>query len=183
MLTLQFDGLYRGAPYDLHLQGSAGFLCYGWVIWRSGTVIARGHGGYIRGKDASSNVAEYLALIEGMEALIDMGAQEDFVLISGDAKSIIEQMQGEAMVSAESIKPFYRKARKLAERFTRASWQWAPRRFNQQADALTRRALRQIKANPRQYEKEFQSLNSLHKSGREADRLMPVLDLRIYQDL
>ena len=46
MLTLQFDGLFRGAPQEMKLSDDAGFMCYGWVILRGNTVIARGHGGY-----------------------------------------------------------------------------------------------------------------------------------------
>ncbi len=181
MLTLQFDGLYRGAPQDMHLDSSAGFLCYGWVILKNGAVIARGHGGYVRGRDASSNVAEYLALVEGLEALLDMGAEDEYVVICGDAKSVIEQMQGEASVSAGSIKPLNRRARKLALQFRRLYWNWTPRRFNHEADALTRRALRQLRANPSQYEDVFQALGSGRRKRGDISRLTPVLDLRRYQ--
>ena len=52
MLTLQFDGLFRCAPEELHLRDDAGFMCYGWVILRNGQVIARGHGGYASTRDA-----------------------------------------------------------------------------------------------------------------------------------
>ena len=181
MLTLQFDGLYRGVPQNLNLNTSAGFMCYGWVIVENEEVIARGHGGYLRGKDASSNVAEYLGLIEGLEALLDMGAAEELVTIRGDAKSVIDQMLGEAMVSASSIKPLHRRARKLAAQFKRAQWNWAPRRYNQEADALTRRALRQLKANPRQYEEALTELEGQCRKGRQMKRLMPVMDLRMYR--
>ncbi len=173
MLTLQFDGLFRGAPQDLHLNDDAGVMCYGWVILRDGAVIARGHGGYTRAQDASSNVAEYLALIEGLEALLDMQAEREIILICGDAKSVIEQMQGKASVTASSIKPLYRKARKLVRNFPHLVWSWTPRRNNHTADALTRRALRQIRANPEQFETAFQD-------RRNAARLRSILDLRLY---
>jgi ribonuclease HI len=174
MLTLQFDGLFRGAPQDLHLSDDAGVMCYGWVILREGAVIARGHGGYTRAQDASSNVAEYLALIEGLEALLDMQADRQYILICGDAKSVIDQMQGRASVSASSIKPLYRRASKLVGSFHRIAWSWTPRRNNHTADALTRRALRQIRANPEQFETAFQD-------RRSAARLRSILDLRMYQ--
>ena len=175
MLTLQFDGLFRGAPHEMHLSDDAGVMCYGWVILRDGVSIARGHGGYVRGQDASSNVAEYLALIEGLEALIDMQATNDFVLICGDAKSIIEQMQGIAAVSASSIKPLHRRASKLVRHFNHLYWNWTPRRDNHTADALTRRALRQIRANPEQFEE------ALIRRGRPSARLELILDLRMFQ--
>ena len=178
MLILQFDGLYRGVSNNSEKGDGAGVMCYGWVILRDHQVIARGHGGYVRGKEASSNVAEYLALIEGMEALIDMGAERQAVTITGDAKSVIDQMQGFAAVSAHSIRPLYRRARKLFAHFQRAYWCWTPRANNQEADALTRRALRQLRANP-SYE---QALASLQPSqGKPTSRLLPVLDLRLFQ--
>lgn len=181
MLTLQFDGLFRGAPQDLHLSDTAGFMCYGWVILRDNAVIARGHGGYARSHDASSNVAEYLALIEGLEALLDMRASHERIVICGDAKSIIEQMEGRAGVTAESIKPLYRKAHKLAGQFRNLYWSWAPRRFNHAADALTRRALRQIRMNPEQYEAAFQDGQGKKRRGsRHRTTLLPLLDLRMY---
>lgn len=173
MLTLQFDGLFRGAPQDLHLKDDAGVMCYGWVILRSNAVIARGHGGYARAQDASSNVAEYLALIEGLEALVDMQANQEVILICGDAKSIIEQMQGRASVTSSSIRPLYRRASRLAQHFRNIYWTWTPRRYNQAADALTRRALRQIRMNPQQYETAFDDLNKVA-------RLRSILDLRMY---
>ena len=181
MLFLQFDGLYRGAPQELKLGEGAGVMGYGGVIFRERAVIARGHGGYMRAKDASSNVAEYLALIEGLEALLDMGGENEVVVISGDAKSVIEQMQGLAAVSAASIRPLYRRARRLNAKFARAYWNWTPRRHNHEADALTRRALRQLRANPDQYEAAFKALNpENHKTGL-MNRLLPVLDLRLYK--
>lgn len=175
MLTLEFDGLFRGAPKELHLGDDAGFMCYGWVILRDGVVIARGHGGYARARGASSNVAEYLGLIEGLEALCDLLDRHEVVLVCGDAKSIIEQMEGVASVSASTIKPLHRRARSLARNFKNIQWAWTSRRNNLAADALTRRALRQIRLHPEQYEAAFM------RRGRPSARLHSILDLRMYQ--
>jgi ribonuclease HI len=174
MLTLQFDGLFRNAPEELHLREDAGVMCYGWVIFRDRQIVARGHGGYARTHDASSNVAEYFGLIEGLEALVDMRSRREMILICGDAKSIIEQMQGYASVTAPSIKPLYRRARKLVNQLSPVSWMWTPRKNNQTADALTRRALRQICANPHHFENAFEN-------GRLTPQLRSLLDLRLYQ--
>lgn len=176
MLTLEFDGLFRGAPDYLHLTNDAGVMCYGWVILREGLVIACGHGGYARGHYASSIVAEYLALIEGLEALIDMQATDETVLVCGDAKSVIQQMEGTAAVSASSIKPLNRRALRLAQQFRYIDWVWKPRRHNHTADALTRRALQQIKLNTGEIESAFTCA-----SGRHSTRLRSLLDLRMYQ--
>lgn len=180
MLTLQFDGLFRSVPYQMQPGDNAGFMCYGWVILRDQHVIARGHGGYTRNKGASSNVAEYLALVEGLEALLDMNISGETVLVCGDAKSVIDQMEGCATVSAGSIKPLYRRACKLAKKFRGISWIWTPRHLNQTADALTRRALRQIRAHPEQYEAVLNTLNKRGNGRQPSTRLRPILDLRIY---
>ena len=68
-------------------------MCYGWLISKGGQVIARGHGGFARGQATNYNIAEYLALIEGMDALLDMGIREELVMVIGDAKSVIDPMQ------------------------------------------------------------------------------------------
>jgi ribonuclease HI len=180
MLTLQFDGLFRGAPQELHLGENAGFMCFGWVILRDGQVVARGHGGYARGQDASSNVAEYLALIEGLEALLDMEPGAVEVEICGDAKSVIDQMTGHATVTATSIKPLYRRASKLAARFPAIYWSWTPRRNNHTADALTRRALHQIRINPEPYEAAMQAFHACKHTRHALSRLRLILDLRLY---
>lgn len=179
MLTLQFDGLFRCAPHELHLGGSAGLMCYGWVILRDNSVIARGHGGYVQRENASSIVAEYIALIEGLEALLDMRVGKEAVLVRGDAKSVIDQMMGNASVSADSIRPLYKRASKLANQMRRVFWEWNPRRYNQSADALTRRALHQIRSNPEQYETAFQS-KTKKRGTRRSELSQPLLDLRTY---
>lgn len=180
MLTLQFDGLFRSAPEDLKLGCSAGFMCYGWVILRDGALVGHGHGGYARCENASSIVAEYLGLIEGLEALLDMHAESELVMICGDAKSIIDQMTGASVVSADSIKPLYRRARKLTGRFSQIYWNWTPRRLNHTADALTRRALQQIRSRPEQWQAAIDYFTSIKSRRQTASRLLPILDLRMY---
>ncbi len=91
MFRLEFDGLFRTT--DDEQSASAGIMCYGWRILRGKRVIAQGHGTFARGRNANSNIAEYLALVEGLEALRDMGVTDERVLVCGDAKSVINQME------------------------------------------------------------------------------------------
>ena len=100
MITLTFDGLYRTVNIENQPQHQTGLMCYGWIISRDGREVAHGHGAYARKKDASSNVAEYLALIEGLEALRDMGLEREPVEVIGDARSVIEQLNGRAGVNS-----------------------------------------------------------------------------------
>jgi ribonuclease HI len=143
MYTLQFDGLFRRMQVESH--GNPGIMCYGWVIFRNESMVAYGHGGYAHWKIATSNGAEYLALIAGLEALVGMNINSETILIQGDAKTIIEQMQNLALTHSPRIKQFHRQARRLCRNFKNVQWCWTPRRENHSADKLTRQALKQIR--------------------------------------
>jgi ribonuclease HI len=185
MLTLHFDGLYRSLPEqsikDGKLLASGGLMAYGWLIYRGEKMVARGHGVVARGRDATSNVAEFLALVEGLEALNDLGVNGEPVEVRGDARSIIEQMQGKAAVNSESIKPLYRQARGLAGRLTYVQWTWTPRRQNRAADQLTRLALRQARWDEANFYTTVQSIFSSPGHARSSRKFLPLLDLRVYQ--
>jgi ribonuclease HI len=174
MYTLRFDGLLR----SLSDEKDVGFLCYGWLILRDGVVIATGHGAYGRCKGATSNVAEYLALIDGLEALTDLGVCDAPIEVSGDARCVIDQMLGIARVRAINTLPLHRKATRLAQQFPRLWWVWTPRRKNKAADALTRRAMRQMDYDPEQYQAAVRALIDANK--RPSTRLVPLLGLRVY---
>lgn len=178
---MRFDGLYRAFNDEAGSHPRAGVMCYGWVIERDGRVVARGHGGYARREDASSNLAEYLGLIEGLSALYDMNACREEVEVIGDARSVIEQMQGRAAVNAASTRELYRKATRLAAHFAHLTWTWTPRRKNQDADQLTRRAIRQIRANPEQYRAAIRQIEDPELPPGKARHLLSLLDLRVFQ--
>jgi ribonuclease HI len=182
MIVLHFDGLYRGIPGGLRSARHAGVMCYGWLISRDGVVIARGHGGYARGRDATSNIAEYLAMIEGLEALRDLGLEREPVEVIGDARSIIQQMEGVAAVNSPRVRPLYARAVRLARHFHQLIWVWRPRRDNHQADQLTRRALRQIRADAAGYQRTLAVLEGTERM-QDQKRFHSLLDLRIYQPL
>jgi ribonuclease HI len=180
--TLQFDGLYRGVETDEKPPSAqAGFMCYGWVILKNKKEIARGHGGYIHGQNATSNTAEYLALIEGLEALRDLGLEHETIEVVGDARSVIEQMQGLSEVNAQRSQCVFQRARRLARHFTALTWTWAPRCKNHVADSLTRRALRQICHDPRCYHSALKSLQGQKSSQGQGSKFLSILDLRIYK--
>ena len=179
--TLRFDGLFRGFPTLGGASHKAGVMCYGWIIFRNGVVVAKGHGGYACGNDATSIGAEYLALIEGLEALRDLGVRQEWVSIAGDAKSIIEQMQGLASVNSNSIKPLFRRARRLSRSFRNLNYRWAPRKENKLADLLTRKAMRQIRQDRPNYEATLLAIKSSESQDGYPDRFLPLLDLRVYQ--
>ncbi len=178
MITLQFDGLYKGVP-GVSSGSRAGFMGYGWVISRRGAILARGHGLFGDGRQATSNTAEYLGLIEGLEALWDMGVKEERIEVIGDAKSVIEQMRGVSAVSSPMVKALYRRAKRLADQFDRIQWRWTPRKNNREADELSRHAFRQVYINKSEYESAIQAIKPAKNQRREG--LLPLSGLRIYQ--
>jgi len=140
---LRFDGLFREAK-----EGSrAGLMGIGWLLSRGEKLIAHGYGVTARGMDATSNMAEYLALIDGLQAILDMGLEDQPVKVLGDARVIICQMTGDSRVSTERQFPVYRRARKLARKLHIVAWEWIPRKENKAADLLTRHALREVTSN------------------------------------
>lgn len=80
--------------------------------------IARGFGVYLRNCMAGSNAAEYLAVIEGLEALTDLQLRKAAIEIRGDAKCVIDQMLGYGGVSSPLTRTLDRQAQKLARRFS-----------------------------------------------------------------
>ena len=121
-------------------------MCYGWAIFRDGRLVAHGHGAFARPDWASSNSAEYLAMIEGLQALRDMGVQREAVEVIGDARSVIEQCWGGGGQFAPG--PASLPARAAHRRhFHNVRWIWQPRRANALADQLTGRALKMVNCN------------------------------------
>ncbi len=147
LYILQFDGLFHRLPADT--GGYPGIMCFGWLIWHNDRLLAQGYGGSAHWKLATSNGAEYLALIAGLEALIELRATDEPVVIRGDAQMIIEQMQSHVLTHSPRIQQFRRKARRLCRHLKDIRWDWTPRRNNHHADRLSRRALDQIRlSNP-----------------------------------
>ena len=136
MYELLFDGLFRKAKD----AANAGFMCFGWLIYRHEHLVGQGDGAVGRGVDATSNIAEYLALIDGLQALSDMGVRGQPVRVVGDARVVINQMKGISKINT----PVHRDASKSANTFHNVEWLWVPRKKNKAADRLTRRALQEF---------------------------------------
>lgn len=180
MICLKFDGLFNEFEDIQAPSKNAGFLCYGWVIFWDGRLIARGHGGAARGLDATSNVAEYLALIEGLDALADLNLYDEPVEVWGDAKCVIDQMRGASAVHSPTILPLYQRARRLAEDYRQIEWFWTPRRNNKDADLLTRHALRQIYSNKASYRTAMHVFDGRQLSHSTGRKFLHLCDLRVY---
>ncbi len=89
----------------------------------------------------TNNVAEYRALIRGLEEARALGA--DTVEVYTDSELLARQINGLYGVHSPHLQPLYRRARALLRLFKSASVQHVPRSQNQHADRLAKAATRQ----------------------------------------
>jgi ribonuclease HI len=80
------------------------------------------------------NEAEYAALIFALEQALAYAAGE--VWVYSDSKVVIEQMQGVINVNSDTLRPLYRTAHRLAQRFPCIRFTHIPREQNELADAM-----------------------------------------------
>jgi len=174
MYILQFDGMFHNITQH---KDRAGLLGYGWYILHNHCEIARGFGLSGHKRISSSNIAEYLAMIEGLEALTDLQVWDEVVEVRGDAKCVLDQMRGSVKISSIPTQHLYKRAAKLANRFKSVIWTWVPRKDNKVADKLSRRGLHQLHIVPDAYDKAMQKLQSSPALG---TKFVSLMDLRIY---
>jgi len=133
-LTLHFDGLCEP-------KNPGGVATYGYTIYRGSRKLCDGFGTVgagMFGNDVSNNVAEYTAMIRGMERLLSDG-YSGRLTVRGDSQLTIRQMQGRYAVRAKRLAPLHEEAMRLARMFERVEFEWVPREQNEEADALSRR--------------------------------------------
>lgn len=87
---------------------------------------------------ATNNVAEYTALIRGLQKAISLGAEELSVYL--DSELIVRQLNGRYRVKNETLKQLHGKATRLSESFKKLSVKHIPRRQNMKADSLAKKA-------------------------------------------
>lgn len=121
-IQLFVDGAARGNP------GEAGI----------GVVIKDGHktllevGAYI-GK-ATNNIAEYMALIRGLEEVLLI--KKDSVKVTSDSELLVKQINGEYRVKNAGLLPLYLHAKELIKKFKSFEISHAYREENKHADKL-----------------------------------------------
>ncbi len=127
-LIIHVDGGARGNP------GPAAAACV--ITSPAGEVV--GEHTQLLGT-ATNNVAEYRALLLGLERAHELGASE--VEVIGDSELIAKQVRGLYKVKHEAMKPLHRAAMDALAGFERWSIQTVPRAQNARADALVNAAL------------------------------------------
>ncbi len=89
--------------------------------------------------EATNNVAEYRALIAGLEAA--RAHAPDELLVRLDSQLLVRQLNGEYRVKADNLKPLYERARQLLATFPSVTIEHVPRARNKDADRLANQAL------------------------------------------
>ena len=127
-ITIEFDGGSRGNP------GPAGIG----VVLRSqdGTPVVT-LGRFI-GR-ATNNVAEYRALVAGLERAAEMQVGE--VEVVSDSELLVKQMKGEYRVKNEALRELSLEAARLARRVGKVRYTAVRREHNELADRLVNEAL------------------------------------------
>jgi single stranded DNA-binding protein len=127
-VVVQADGGARGNP------GPAGFGVV--VMTPAGQVLAElaepiG--------PATNNVAEYRAVIAGLERARELGASR--VEVRSDSQLVIRQLTGVWQVKTDALQPLWAQANDLAEGFDQVRFTQVPREENRRADALANQAM------------------------------------------
>lgn len=130
-ITLYFDGASRGNP---------GPAAVGIVLMdQSGTVLVE-KGEYIG--VATNNVAEYKAMLRGLEEASNL--QASTVSVYGDSELLIKQMNGVYRVKHPNLLPLYQRAQSMIRAFKNISFIYIPRDQNTCADKAANEALDQL---------------------------------------
>jgi ribonuclease HI len=87
--------------------------------------------------ETTNNVAEYRALLMGLEKCKSLGIKNLEVFM--DSKLIVEQMNGNYKVKNENLLNFYTKIKQIE--FNEISFTWIPRKENVHADQLANKSL------------------------------------------
>ena len=121
-------------------RGNPGPAAYGYVLEsEDGHVLdARGEPIGV----ATNNVAEYRALIAGLESALQRGVNE--LEVVSDSELLVKQMQGEYKVKNETLRVLQREAAELADGLKRITYTAVRRAHNELADSLVNEALDSI---------------------------------------
>jgi ribonuclease H / adenosylcobalamin/alpha-ribazole phosphatase len=88
---------------------------------------------------ATNNVAEYTAVIRGLERARDLGARE--VLVRSDSRLLVEQLSGRFKVKNPTLQRLHAEASSLGSGFARIRFEHVPREQNTEADRLANRGV------------------------------------------
>jgi ribonuclease HI len=118
-------------------RGNPGPAAYGYVLEAlDGTVLdARGEGIGV----ATNNVAEYRALVAGLQKAVEVGVDE--LEVVSDSELVVRQMRGEYRVKNDALRELQAQAAALASTIAKVTYTAVRREHNELADRLVNDAL------------------------------------------
>jgi ribonuclease HI len=123
-------------------RGNPGPAAYGYVLEaEDGTVLAA-HGETIG--TATNNVAEYRALVAGLEQALEL--QIDEVEVVSDSELLVKQMRGEYKVKNPALRELWEEAQSLERLLGKVRYTAVRREHNELADRLVNEALDALEA-------------------------------------
>ncbi len=128
--SLYCDGASRGNPG----QAGAGAL----LLDPAGDVQVQ-QGQYLG--QTTNNVAEYQALLLGLNLALDHGVKK--IQVFADSELLVRQLNGQYRVKAPHLLPLYQTARQTLGKFETYKISHVPREMNQHADRLANEAIDQ----------------------------------------
>ena len=128
-VTLNIDGGARGNP---------GPAAAAFVIRAAGDGAVLRQRGIFLGRQ-TNNVAEYRALLAGLEAAAELGASE--VEVVSDSELLVRQMNGRYRVRNEDLKKLFDEAIALQGKFGACTYRHVRREQNAPADRLVNQAI------------------------------------------
>jgi probable phosphoglycerate mutase len=121
-------------------RGNPGPAAYAFVLEaEDGTVLdARGEAIGV----ATNNVAEYSALVAGLERAVEAGVDE--LEVVSDSELLVKQMRGEYRVKNRALQDLVLDASRLARKVGRVKYTAVRREHNELADSLVNEALDRV---------------------------------------
>lgn len=131
--TLHFDGACE--PYN-----PGGNMGFGWHVCNSNSrFTAQGSDAVPAAPGNTNNIAEYQALILGLEWLESNIGTNIVLAVYGDSQLVIRQMRLDWQINdGKPYSPFARRALALRLKFPNITFDWVPRELNQKADDLSK---------------------------------------------
>jgi probable phosphoglycerate mutase len=118
-------------------RGNPGPAAFGYVLEADDGTVLAAHGERIG--VATNNVAEYRALIAGLEKAVELALAE--VEVVSDSELLVKQMRGEYRVKNEALRQLSIEAARLARTIGKVSYTAVRREHNELADRLVNEAL------------------------------------------
>jgi ribonuclease HI len=173
MATMHIDGAARGNP---------GPAAYAVVLARPGLPVVEEADAI---GNATNNVAEYTALLEGLRLAAELGVKR--LAVFSDSELMVKQMNGIYRVKNQELLELYREAKARSLQFEQLTLTHVRREHNKRADEIGNEALdgkpRKRGAAPELKEPDEDAPPRLEKSSAPAHNTVPgPSDARVRED-